>query len=281
MIEYIIGLFAGLTIYQEINFFLIKRRIKGPVKIMKGGNPFFIKRKGKKAALLIHGFTSTPQELKDLGRYLARHSITVYAPLLPGHGTSPERLSITKYYSWIEAVEESVKLLAESYDEIYLIGNSLGGNLALISANKSKKIKGIVTLGAPIFFRKEKLNKFLVLPLLKRIKLFQKKRYSKDIAKITDKKVHYDSIPLRSLKHVSKIVKLSKQNLENIKKPIQVMDVDNDTVISNESGNYILEHVNSLDRKLIRIPESYHVFIIGKYKKKAFDDIIRFIKRKK
>jgi len=133
MIEYILALFAFLELYKAAYFFVLRRRIRGPVKLKKGAAPFF-KKRGKIAALLIHGFTSSPWEMKRIGNFLSKHNITVYAPLLPGHGTSPERLALMKYVQWVEYIGEQIKMLEKDYDEIYLIGSSFGGNLALITA---------------------------------------------------------------------------------------------------------------------------------------------------
>jgi carboxylesterase len=212
-----------------------------------------------------------------LGNLLARKNITVYAMLLPGHGTSPERLAVTKYYQWIEAVEESINMLDEEYNEIYLIGNSMGGNLALIAATKSRKIQGIVTLGTPIFFHSEKLNRYLLLPMLKRIKLFQKKIFDRDMTEINKKRVCYDTIPIKSIGHLAKVIDLSKANLKNIKIPVLVMQTENDNVISNDSGPYILKNIKSREKRLIEIPESYHVFILDKYGKEANNKVLEFI----
>ena len=280
MIEYIIGFFAALTLYQEINFFLIKRKIKGPVKIIKGAQPFF-KKRGKKAALMIHGFTSSPKEFREMAILLAKNDITVYAPLLPGHGTSPERLAVTKYYQWIEAVDEAIKMLEKDYKEIFLIGNSFGGNLALISANKSNKIKGIITLGTPMFFHREKITRYVLFPILKRIKLFQKKKHDKDIGELDKRRAHYNTIPLRTLTHLVKIIELSKDSLKKIKTPMLIMETDNDTVARSDSGAYILNSIHSSRKSLVKIPESYHVFIIDKHRKKANEEVLKFIKSTK
>src|SRR3989344_8099690 len=128
MWEYLIGLFALLRAFHGIRFFLIKRRVKGPVPIVPEANPFFKKVQGTKVALLLHGFTSSPREFRDLSDYLAKKGISSYAPLLAGHGTSPERLAIIKYYQWIESIQANINMLEKSYNKIYLVGNSFGGN---------------------------------------------------------------------------------------------------------------------------------------------------------
>ena len=153
MWEYIVGLLALLRAFTGLRFFLIKRRVKGPVKIIPEAEPFFNRASGSKVALLLHGFTSSPREFRGLSEFLDKKGISSYAPLLPGHGTTPERLAVLKYYQLIEFVQEQINMLVKDYEEIYLVGSSFGGNLALLCTNNSSKIKGIITLGTPIFFR--------------------------------------------------------------------------------------------------------------------------------
>ena len=248
MWEYIAGLFALIRAYHGIRFFLIKQRIKQSIAIASEAQPFFNRVSGsKKVVLLIHGFTSSPKEFNDLSEYLAKHGISSYAPLLPGHGTSPERLSVVKYYQWIEFVEEQIALLAKDYNEIYIVGNSLGGNLALLSSNCSSKINGIVTLGTPIFFRREKFRRFVLFPIARRIKIFQDKRYSSNRAKnlMTRKAWSYQTVPLKSLSQVLKIVSSTKKALIKVTAPLLVMQVEEDHLVSSESADYIISKSGS------------------------------------
>jgi len=278
MWEYIIGLFALLRAFTGIRFFLIKRRVKGVVKIVPEAEPFFKKVNGNEVALLIHGFTSSPREFRGLSDYLARKGISSCAPLLPGHGTSPERLSIVKYYQLIESVEEHIDMLARDYDKIYLVGNSFGGNFALLCSNYSEKIKGVITLGTPIFFRRHRLNKYLILPVLRRIKLFQKKP-KRAIEFVSKKGWSYKVIPLRAAYEISKILELSKKELPSVTKPVFTMYVKNDSVVSEDSHKYILDNISSKKKTEFEIPESYHVFILDKYADLVNKKIFEFISK--
>ena len=267
-----------LRAFTGIRFFLIKLRVRSPVKIAPEAQPFFNNFESKKVALLIHGFTSSPREFRYLSKYLSKKRISSYALLLPGHGTSPERLAVVKNYQWIESVQESIAMLSKNYEEIYLIGNSFGGNLALTCANYSDKIKGIITLGTPIFFRRNKLNRYFILPILRRIKLFQKK--SKATREFIRKNGgSYNIVPLRAAYEILKVMEFSKKELPNIKKPILAMHVKNDPVVSEESHRYILDKVSSKDKNSFEVPESYHVFILDKYANLANKKIFEFIKR--
>ncbi|MFQ6609935.1 MAG: alpha/beta hydrolase, partial [Fidelibacterota bacterium] len=49
---------------------------------------------------LLHGFTSTTYEVRDLAAYLADNGYRVVANNLPGHGTSAEDCNRVKFNEW-------------------------------------------------------------------------------------------------------------------------------------------------------------------------------------
>ena len=61
--------------------------------------PFFLEG-GPSGALLIHGFTGSPPEMRLVGQYLHERGLTVSAPLLPGHGTSADDLNRCRWSDW-------------------------------------------------------------------------------------------------------------------------------------------------------------------------------------
>lgn len=278
MWEYLVGLLALLRAFTGIKFFLIKRRVKSTVKIFPEAEPLFNRVYGTKVALLIHGFTASPREFRELSKYLAKKGISSYAPLLPGHGTTPERLAVIKYYQWVESVQENINMLASDYKEIYLVGSSFGGNLGLICANYSSKIKGIITIATPIFFKKHRLNRYFLLPFLRRIKIFQTKpKRVRDF--IDTHNGSYKVIPLRAAYEVSKVTDLSKKILGEITKPILTIHVRNDSVVSPESHKFILNNIHSKKKTDFEIPESNHVALLGKYARLANKSVFDFINK--
>ena len=104
-------------------------------------NPFFLKGKKKTAILLIHGWTSTPYEFRDLGRHLNQQGYAVSAPLLSGHGTTPEDLKSTTLEDWMQDVRKEYERLTKEYDCIFVGGSSFGGTLSLLLASE-KPIQG-------------------------------------------------------------------------------------------------------------------------------------------
>lgn len=98
--------------------------------ILDGAEPFWLSG-GKAACLMIHGFGSSPDDLRSLGKRLNRQGFTVYAPLLPGHGTTPLDLGQTTWKDWFAAVETAYRKLVLDHHPVYVLGYSMGGTLAL------------------------------------------------------------------------------------------------------------------------------------------------------
>jgi len=74
-----------------------------------------------------------------------------------------------------------------------------------------------------------------------------------------------------------KLMKLTKNILNKINKPILVMQSSKDITLSNKNALYIYNNIKCENKKLIFIPDSYHVFIIDKYRETAFKEIYNFI----
>jgi carboxylesterase len=94
--------------------------------------------------LLIHGFTATTTEVRLLADNLSKQGYTIHAPLLPGHGTTPDELNKTTYQNWIETVEEAYSFLHQKCPMIFIAGESMGALLSLHLAAKYREISGII-----------------------------------------------------------------------------------------------------------------------------------------
>lgn len=98
------------------------------------------------AALLLHGFTGSPWELRPVGEALAARGVHVTCPRLPGHGTTPEAMLFAGHPQWLEAAGAALKSL-EGPRPVFLIGLSMGALLAMVLAARNRaKVKGVVLM---------------------------------------------------------------------------------------------------------------------------------------
>jgi carboxylesterase len=108
------------------------------------GGPFYW-TSGETGILLIHGFTATTVEVRDLARSLHAAGFTVSGPLLPGHYTQPVDLNRVRWQDWVETVERSYAQLAAECKPVVVGGESTGALLALYLASLHPEITAVLT----------------------------------------------------------------------------------------------------------------------------------------
>ena len=89
---------------------------------------------GGRAALLVHGFASSPAEMRALAEELNAAGWSVRGMLLPGFGPQLPSLPEVSWQDWKGAVIGELQLLRALYPEVLLIGFSLGGAVCLTAA---------------------------------------------------------------------------------------------------------------------------------------------------
>ncbi|MDN6195676.1 MAG: alpha/beta fold hydrolase [Atopostipes suicloacalis] len=89
-------------------------------------------KRGPKAVILFHAYTSSALDVVSLGRSLARQDYTVYMPNLSGHGLEdPEKILDYGIEDWKKDGEAAYqKLIDDGYENISVFGLSLGGVVA-------------------------------------------------------------------------------------------------------------------------------------------------------
>jgi len=116
---------------------------------LPGAEPFRADPDGdepRNGALVLHGFTGSPHSVRGVARALAGAGLVVHAPLLPGHGTSPDDILATTWDDWWAAAEVAWADLAQRCDRVVVFGLSMGGTLAVALAAAHPDIAGIVVV---------------------------------------------------------------------------------------------------------------------------------------
>ncbi len=247
-------------------------------KILEGGEPIFLKGKQNKVGvLLIHGWSSTPQELRNTADYLNNLGYPVYAPLLRGHGTEPRDLIGLKWEDWLEDVCQAYDYFSKHVDEIVVGGMSAGAILALHLSLK-RKVKAVITMGVPLIFRRNFFIKLLLRLFGKRTNYIMTKPYfSESDRAISKRKVHYFQFPLKSLYEVIRAISATTKILSQITVPILIMHSDPDKRIPSQSSRILYDKIRSKPKKLFFIKDSYHVFTVDKHADKAHRIIGEFL----
>lgn len=101
----------------------------------------------RRAVLLLHGFNDTAQSMAYLGAKLHDRGWSVRAPLLPGHGRDLSTMANDSRASrWREAALAEYDALRSDYDRVMVVGQSMGGALAVLLATERPALPALVLL---------------------------------------------------------------------------------------------------------------------------------------
>jgi len=246
-------------------------------EIMPGANPFFYK-KGKVGCLLCHGYTGTPDEVHNIGKYLADKGITTIAPLLPGHGTTIEELITKTADDWYAEYCNAFNWLKEHCEEFFVCGHSMGGALTLRFAIEHK-VNGIITLATPT---KLKMIHRVFLAIAASIfkNAVHKKNKKEKISQEKHTILCYDGYPIGPANSLRKLLKNNLTRLESIIAPILILQGSLDDKWLQKSAKTIFESVTSKDKELVFLENSSHSLTHESEKEKINELIYEFIRKR-
>jgi carboxylesterase len=87
--------------------------------------------------------------VRPLGEALAARGFHVHAPLLPGHGLTPDALRYVTWRDWLRAADEALTGLLGRFDQVSVAGLSMGALLALVLAARRVRVRRLALL-APV-----------------------------------------------------------------------------------------------------------------------------------
>jgi carboxylesterase len=98
--------------------------------VIRGAEPFAF-GEGRDAVLFLHGWTSSPREMRFLAERIAPLGFRCEGPRLKGHGTRLEDLAPTRFPEYLAESEAAFSALAARHARVFVCGLSMGGLLAL------------------------------------------------------------------------------------------------------------------------------------------------------
>lgn len=223
--------------------------------------------------LLIHGFTSTPAELRELGERLHDKGYTVYGLRLAGHGTTLEEFEQTTYQDWIQSVEVGYHKLQTICKKIYVIGHSMGGVLALHLAEKHAICK--IVLLAPAMINKDKKTRFV--PVIKHFLKYTEWEATERPVEESQYLLGYAKIPLASVHELLKLQKETARQLHKIHVPILMIYAENDQSIDLKGIHLIEKKVSTTAIRHVSLTKCGHNLTVECEKETVFENVLTFV----
>jgi len=242
---------------------------------MPGAEPFQHDG-GPVGVLLCHGITGTPQSLRPWAAALVSHGLSVSLPRLPGHGTRWQDGNLTGWQDWYGAIDREFAILRSRCDQVFVMGLSMGGTLALRLAElRGPEVAGLVLVNPSVTSLDPRMR---ALPLLSRI-LPSFPPIASDIKKPGSVELAYDRVPLKALHSLRQAWRTVRADLPRVTQPLLLFHSPEDHVVEPVNSQIVLSGVSSTDVREILLHDSYHVATLDNDAERIFSGSVEFVRR--
>jgi carboxylesterase len=244
-------------------------------QVMPGAEPFFYQGNDV-GCLLMHGFTSTPQEMRRLGQFLHGCGLTVRGILVAGHGTQVQDLNATTWRDWYDSAYAGWRMLHESCAQVFAVGQSLGGALALHLA-AHVPLSGVVAMATPLVVD---LPLLWLARTLKYVMPYRKK----GVSNIHDPqalaaRVAYRATPTRSQEQVVLFLRHLRDDLPEVHAPALLLHSPHDKTVRPDTMPRIYERLGAADKQMLWLQRGGHVMTEDYDREFVYGAIRAFVER--
>ena len=245
-------------------------------RLIPSAEPFFFPG-GPVGCLLVHGFTGTPKEMRWLGEYLAGQGHTVLGVRLSAHATQPEDMIRSRWWDWAASVEDGWSMLSHCTKKVFVIGLSIGGILALLSASYLP-VAGVVAMATPHHLPTD--------PRLRVIKLLS--HFWRFIAKgppdwvdleAYREHISYPADPTRAYAELRDLLVEMRAGLPRVSAPALLIYSKNDPTVKAGDGHMekIYDGLGSCIKQTLWIENSGHVITRDAARQTVFQAVAGFV----
>jgi carboxylesterase len=257
-----------------------------PLRPARGADKseFFFPGSGA-SALLIHGLSGTPYEMRYLGEQLAAAGIRVRGVRLAGHAGDPEELGEADYDNWYESVVQGFEDLRQYGDPNVVIGLSAGALLgARLALDQREAVAGVVML-APAFFLPRAVT--LALTVVAKLgplasQLYLRNPSGSDIHDAAAKRIHPSAqlLPLSAPISMLALSRLLRPLLRRMTQPLLVIHSRRDhTCPMKRNVGYVMKHAGSAQKRAVILDESFHVITVDSEKERVAAEVGGFVEQ--
>ncbi len=235
------------------------------------------------SALLIHGLTGTPYEMRYLGERLAAAGVRVRGVRLAGHAGEPHELGAATHEHWYESVVQGFEELRRFGDPNVAIGLSMGALLAARLAEDQREAIAALVILAPAFFLQPGLTLALkAAGLLGRFasRIYFHNERGSDIHDQAARFIHPSCrlMPLSAPLELFKLSALVRRKLARVSQPALIIHSERDhTCPCAKNVGYVMEHLGSVQKRPVILKESYHVITVDSEKERVASETIEFV----
>lgn len=229
---------------------------------------------GLSGVLLLHGFTATTTEVRLLAGSLHENGYTVSAPLLPGHGTTPQDCNRYTWHDWYATAEQAYQQLSARCQVVIVGGESTGALLAVLLAQHHPEASAILCYAPALRLKINRVKRFLLTLCVPFITSVPKSPSRDD-----NLWKGYTVYPLRGAYELTLLQKTVPPILPLVHQPILIMQGRLDQAVHPQSPQLIYDRIGSSMKELHWLEHSTHCLILDKERNLAADLTLAFLRR--
>ncbi|MGX9136243.1 alpha/beta hydrolase [Rummeliibacillus sp. JY-2-4R] len=226
----------------------------------------------KIGVLCLHGFTGGAYEIKAFSDYLEQNTNwTIHVPILSGHG---EKLNLELFTAehWLMDAEIAYKRLLKEVDEIFIVGFSMGGIIAMYIALRYK-VKALVLLSPAARYIRTKQFVIDLNGLF--LDALHGEHKDNDFFKLYERKVI--DVPISSAAEFTRLVHKVSPYYEKITVPVCLVQGEKDELVPYTTAKYLYNKIASAKKELITSPDGKHLICYCKDAEKWFKKALHFL----
>jgi carboxylesterase len=228
--------------------------------------------------LLIHGFNGSLADMREMELILRGSNLMTKNVLLPGHGSHVREMLQVGWPEWAEAVRTEFQTMKRACGQVFLVGHSLGGALALHTA-AHEEAAGVVSMCAPLYLQ------VWMKPLLRATKYIvplvptwredvrdrqARRHYAREVYRWT---------PIRPAESLINYLPTLRAELPHVTAPALIMVSRHDHVVPARDGREIYRRIGSREKYFVTFHHSYHVLMKDNEREEVFAKTEAFILR--
>jgi len=237
------------------------------------------------SALLIHGLSGTPYEMRWLGEQLAAARVRVRGVRLSGHAATPAELGASTYDNWYESVVRAFDDLRSYGDPKVVVGLSAGAVLgARLAIDQREDVAGIAMLAPAFFLPRWQTVALRVVQQFGSLAthLYIDNTSGSDIHDAAARAIHPATplMPLSAPLNLLDLSKLVRKRLDRVTQPALVIYARQDhNCPIGRNRSFVTTHLGSRERRDVILEESYHVVTVDSEKQLVAAEVGAFIER--
>jgi carboxylesterase len=237
------------------------------------------------SALLVHGLSGTPYEMRWLGEQLAAAGIRVRGVRLNGHAGSPEDLGASTYDNWYESIVQGFEDLRRYGDPAVVVGLSAGAVLAArLAADQREAIAGVAML-APAFFLPWTTT--VTICAVRKLSSLANHLYvhnasGSDIHDAAARRIHPTMrlLPLSAPINLLDLSKIVRRRLDRVTQPALVIYSRQDhTCPMRRNQSCLTKRLGSVQRREVVLEDSYHIITVDNEKQQVAAEVRTFVEQ--